>query len=185
MKIKHLITILFLLPVTFVFGQYKSDVAVKIGINYVFAGKKSDFKSGLDFKTALTFRSSDYLYVGPQFTVSKLWQKEKKDNLTFIEVAPLIEFDLMKLAYEKVIKPKSLKYQNSDLVFEFALGFNLDANTENKKIFNLTRFSIGIDAFSKELANGAIFLNLEENLLFKRPNIKSSLGLGLGGAAAL
>ncbi len=173
------------------FAQYKSNIAFKFGINYIFIGKqsgiKSSLKSGLDFKTAVAFKASDYFYVGPQLSLTRLWHRDSKANkgLTFVEIAPMVQLNLNSFINNKVLKPKNTNYQNSDLVFNFALGFNLDKQTENKEMFNLTRFSVGFDAFSKKLLNSSLLLNTELNLHYNRPLIKHTLGLGLGTALAL
>ncbi len=77
MKHKILIFILLLINDVVAQAQYNSKLALKIGIGYVFTGKNTEIKSGLDFKTALTYRASDYIYVGPQLNLSKFFGADK------------------------------------------------------------------------------------------------------------
>ncbi|RZK50795.1 MAG: hypothetical protein EOO99_01095 [Pedobacter sp.] len=71
------------------------------------------------------------------------------------------------------------------MVFNFGLHFNLDKQAQDERVFNLTRFSLGADFFSRKVFSEGLFLNAESNTYFKRPQIQNSLGVGFGGAISL
>ncbi|GEM_PF-3066030 len=183
MKHKILIFILLLINAVVVQAQYNSKLALKIGVSYIFTGKNTEIKSGLDFKTALTYRASDYIYVGPQLNLSKFFgaDKVKYKNPTYFEIAPLLALDLTRL----INKPVDLEPQNTNILLDFSAGFNIDKNTSNRKRFKLSRVNIGADFFSSKVVNGKMFLNTGFDFFLNREQIRNSINLGLGGAIAL
>ena len=183
MKHKILIFILLLTMGITVQAQYNSKLALKIGVSYVFTGKNTELKSGLDFKTALTYRVSDYIYAGPQLNLSRFFgaDRVKYKNPTYFEVAPLLELDLTRL----INKPADLEPQNTSILLDFSAGFNIDKNTSNRKRFDLSRVNIGADFFSNKVVNGKMFLNTGVDFFLNREQIRNSINLGLGGAIAL
>lgn len=183
MKQKVLIFIMLLTSAIVVQAQYKSKLAVKIGISYVFTGKNTELKSGLDFKTALTYRASDYFYVGPQLNLSKFFgaDRVKYKNPTYFEIAPLLELDVLRLTQSAA----SASTQNNNLMLDFALGFNVDKNTRKRKRFDVARINIGADLFSNKVVDGKLFLNTGVDFFLNREQIRNSINLGLGGAIAV
>jgi hypothetical protein len=178
-----LISIWLLINAVAVQAQYNSKLALKIGVSYVFTGKNTELKSGLDFKTALTYRASDYIYVGPQLNLSKFFgaDRVKYKNPTYFEVAPLLTLDLTRL----INKPTGLEPQNTSILLDFSAGFNIDKNTSNRKRFDLSRINIGADFFSNKVVNGKMFLNTGFDFFLNRQQIRNAINLGLGGAIGL
>lgn len=183
MKQKILIFVILLTNAIVVQAQYRSKLALKIGVNYVFTGKNTELKSGLDFKTALIYRVSDYIYVGPQLNFSKFFgaDRVKYKNPTYFEIAPLFELDVLRL----IQSSNSNSVQNNNLMLDLALGFNLDKNTTTRKRFEVAKISIGTDLFSNKVVDGKLFLNTGVDFFLNREQIRNSINLGLGGAIAL
>ncbi|RZK50794.1 MAG: hypothetical protein EOO99_01090 [Pedobacter sp.] len=61
--------------------------------------------SALDARVGIVNKTNDYFFVGPQLSVTSLKIKDNS-RATFIELAPVLQFDLMSLLYEEVIKHK-------------------------------------------------------------------------------
>lgn len=183
---KYKLTIIFLFIFTFANAQYNSKIAFKFGLNYVFGPKKANINGGLNFKTGITFRTSDYIYVGPQFSLNKFFSQEgSSEKSLYTDLDVLVQVLMSRLINQEIINSSNPKIQQSNLALSFALGFNLDKNSINQQLFNFSRFGIGADVYSTDVLNNGLNLNTNVDLFYKRALLKSALGIGLGGAVAL
>lgn len=168
-------------------AQYKDKLVLKIGINYVFTGKNTELKSGLDLKAALTYRASDYIYVGPQLNLSKFFgaDRVKFKNPTYFEIAPLLQFDLTRFATSTFGNLSDPYQPNTEAMLNLAVGFNIDKNTASRERFSLSKVNIGADLFSNKVIDGKMFFNTGLDLFFNREQIRNAISVGLGGAISL